>query len=262
MHLLKTNPKAQFIFFLLLFFIVTSFRIPLTQSFYILTLCVSFSALAELVFTYTRKKTLFIPYSAIIMGLILSLIINPYTQWFQVLVSCVAAIGTKHLVRVKQRHIFNPAATGLLVTWVIYQTHPSWWSATLYPPTTLTIPNLVIFLSLLALAFVSCYKYKRFNTFLSFILSFTILSLLLSPSISITPLISRLLNPVILFYAIVMLPEPMTSPVNKKRQILYGCVVAFIYTLIVFIMKKSGQNFPDPSIVALLIGNLLFFRYR
>ena len=262
MHSLKTNPKVQFIFFLLLFFIVISFRIPLVQSFSILTICVSFSALADIVFTYVRKKTLFIPYSAVITGLILSLVADPYAPWFQILVICVAAIGTKHFLRITGRHMFNPAAIGLLTGWIIYGIHPSWWGPSLYTPGTFTVPNTIIFLSFLPLAFVSCYKYKRFYIVISFLFLFVILRLLIFPSTSLPSVFSLIISPGMVFYAVVMLVEPRTSPVGKSRQVLYGLFVALVLTVLVYVVGNSNPEinsyFPDLSIVSLLVGNLLF----
>ena len=187
MYLIKTNPKVQFIFFLLLFFIITSFRIALVQSLYIFTLCIGFSVFADLAFTYFRKKKLFIPYSAVITGLILALIADPYSSWFQILVICLSAIGIKNFLRISGRHIFNPAAIGLLIGWMIFGVSPAWWGASLYTPGAVSFLNIIIYLSLTTLAFISCYRYKKWSTVLSFLLVFAILSPLFFSSLTYNP---------------------------------------------------------------------------
>ncbi len=262
MFLQKISLKVQFIFFLLLFFIVTMFRLPILTSLYLLISCVSFAFLTDIFFTYLRKKTLFVPYSAVITGLILALIIDPSLSWFQIFIICFVAMGLKNFLRFSNRHIFNPAAAGLLAGWMIFGASPAWWGASLYTPGAVSFLNVIIYLSLTTLAFISCYRYKKWSTVLSFLLVFTILSPLFFSSFSIKSLISTVLGPGMLFYTTVMLVEPITSPVNKKRQMLYGVTVAVLYLFIVFIIRTTGQSLPDSSIIALLLGNLLFFKYR
>ncbi len=58
----------------------------------------------------------------------------------------------------------------------------------------------------------------------------------------------------------------MTSPVNPKRQVLYGVAVASIVQLIAYPPISSNLTnkglLPDLFIPALLLGNLLFFKFR
>ena len=263
-HVLKNNPKVLFIFLLTLFFVTTSFGIPIYLSFYLFVLCIGFTVLADLLFTFFRRRTFFIPYSAIITGLIIALIIDLSASWYQILAICLAAMGMKNFVRISGRHILNPAASGLIVGWVIFDLYPSWWAATLYTPGAFTIPNVLLMLSLLALGFVSCHRYKKYHTVISFLLFFSILSVLFSSSFSAKSLISVFISPGILFYTIVMVAEPMTSPVNKQRQTLHGFFVALMSALFVLAIQKNilPSNMPDSSLLALLLGNLLFFKYR
>ncbi len=265
MHSLKNNPKIQFICLLFLFYVVTLFHLPLNLALQLLVLCVGFTVLADLLFTFLRRKTFFIPYSAVITGLILTLIIDPSASWFQILVISVAAMAIKNFIRISRRHIFNPVASGLAGGWVIFKLNPSWWGASLYTPGAITLPNTIVFLSLLALAFVSCYRYKRYNSVISFLISSAFLSILFSLSAFSVISILSTFAPGNLFYAVVMVAEPMTSPINRKRQILYGFTVALIFVLLVVFQKNIshlGFSNVDSSLIALLIGNLLFFNYR
>lgn len=258
MGLFRYNPKALIAFLLTIFFIVTAFRLPITLSFSLLFLSVCFTTIADVIFTYLRRKTFFIPYAAVVTGLIIALIVDPSASWIQIFVISVLAMGIKNFLRVSQRHIFNPAASGLLMGWVIFGLHPSWWAASL--------SNGLIFISVAALGFVSCYRLKRYNTVLGFLLSFTILSLIFFPQFSITSFFATVLSPGTLFYTLVMVAEPMTSPVNKKRQIFYGVTVACINILLTVVVQRNifgvSDNFPDSSLVALLIGNAVFFKFR
>lgn len=265
MHLLKTNPKSQFICFLAFFFISAMFHLSLDLALRVLVLCVAFSVITDLAFTYIRKRRIFAPYSAVISGLILALVIEPRLSWIHILTLSATAMGAKNFIRISDKHIFNPAAIGLLIGWIIFKQYPSWWAATLYSEN-FVIANAFIYFSLLCLCFISCYRYKRYAVVLSYLVSFAILSALFSSPISIQSLFITIVSPGILFYVIVMLTEPMTSPVHKTRQILYGFAVAFVTSVLVFVSQKeilgTYSSFPDSSIAALLIGNLLFFRYK
>jgi enediyne biosynthesis protein E5 len=260
---IKKHPKLQLIILLSLFYCVSLFHVSLSLAFFLLVTCVTFTVVADLVFTYIRRKTVFVPYAAIITGIILALIIDTSASWLQILVIATAAMGIKNFFRIGGRHLLNPAASGLLTGWVVFGLQPSWWAATFYTPGAITLPNVFVLVSLLAMALVSAYRLKRYNTVLSFLLVFTLLYLLIT-QFSLQAGLRILLSPGNLFYAFVMVAEPMTSPVNRKRQLLYGSFVAVCNIVFVFLIQNTVvlQNFPDASLVALLIGNILFFKFR
>lgn len=263
-YLLKLHPKKQLISLLLLFFIVASLNPSYSLFLGLLVLCVGFTVISDLVFTYIKKKTFFIPYSATITGLIITLIIDPTASWFQIFVICAAAMAMKNFLRVGGRHIFNPTAFGLLFGWLAFGLYPSWWAPTLYTPGAFSIPNAIVLLSVAILGFVSCFRFKRYYSVISFLFAFTALSILLSPSPTPSIIPRIILNPGILFYTFVMLVEPMTSPVKKEKQIMYGLFVGIAYVLLVFGTGKNllPSNLPDSSLAALVIGNILFFKFR
>ena len=56
-----------------------------------------------------------IPKSALISGFIVSGIIDYHQPWFVLVIFTLLAIISKHIIRFKQKHIFNPANFGLFV---------------------------------------------------------------------------------------------------------------------------------------------------
>ncbi len=105
-------PKVQLTLTLLLIYL-TVFRLyPVTQSLYVLVMSLGSIILFDLLFTFIRRRTLFIPFAAIATGLIIALIIDPDATWYQIAVVSGIAMGAKNFIRVSNRHIFNPAATG------------------------------------------------------------------------------------------------------------------------------------------------------
>jgi len=263
MNALIGTPKAQIFLLLLILFVITMSRLPVATALYLLGVCVGVCVAVDLIFAYIRRRKLFIPRAAAITGLILALIIDPGASFIQIVVICVAAMVVKNLLRIGNRHIFNPAASGLLIGYFLFSLSPSWWGVSLYDPGKITLPNVLIMVSILLLAYVSGLKLKRYATIFSFFIAYTVFSLIfLSPS-SLGSLLQTVLSPGTLFYAIVMLAEPMTSPVNRNRQMMYGGLVAVFNVLFILaITNIDGLNLPDISLISLLVGNLVFFRLR
>ncbi len=256
-----TMPKVRIIGILLLLFAVVASQIGVSKALVLLVTCVSFTVLLDTIFTYIRRRKYFKPFAAIVTGLILTLIIDPSAPWYQILVICAGAMAIKNFVRFGNRHIFNPAASGLLVGFVLFNLNPSWWAATLYRGDSLIL-NILIYLLLVAIAYI-CYKIGRYYSVFSYLLLYAVLFLFVTSSWSMQSFIKTISSPGMLFFALLMLPEPMTSPVNKKRQLAYGSIVASLNALLVYLsFNLRVTNIPDSSILALLIGNMLFFRFR
>ncbi len=265
MKVVVNNTKVQVACILLVLFAFTSNHLALSLSLSLLLFCLGSTVGSDLVFTYIRRGKLFIPFGAIVTGLILTLIIDPSDLWWQILVIAASAMAKKNFLRIGSRHVFNPAASGLLIGWVLFGLNPSWWGPSFYSGSWLNIQNLLILVAVIGIFYVSGYRLKRYYSMAAYLVILGVLSAITSASFSPQSIFATLLSPGTLFYAFLMLPEPMTSPVNKKRQMIYGATVAVLFTVLVFIFNNtnlSNFNTPDASIVSLLIGNLLFFRVR
>ncbi len=231
-YLLKT-PKLQLAITLILIYLSSLIKSDLTLSWYILPLCVGFTIFFDLLFTFLRKKVLFMPLSSLVSGLIIALIINPQALWYQVAVICALAMASKNFVRLSNKHIFNPAAVGLFLGGIIFNLNVSWWGSSFQT-------HFWDFLILLTPGIISFYKMKRYGSILSFLIVYELLTGF-----------KNLLDPTTIFFALVMLPEPMTSPFDLKKQILYGAIVAVAITILSYF-----PILPDVFIPALLLGNL------
>lgn len=265
MKLLRNNVKLQIILFLITLFVITAAHLPISLAILLLILCVGSTVLSDLLFLTIRKQKLFIPYSGIITGFILTLIIDPSAEWWQIILTGVFAMAIKNFLRIKNRHIFNPAASGLLISWLLFGLNPSWWGASLYDTGKITLGNILVMLPILGLFFVSGYRLKRYVSIGSFLAVFAPLYGFITAS-PLQSILATLVSPGNLFYAFLMLPEPMTSPIKKKRQLLYGAAVALLNGFFLFLFSSTlispDFNVPDATIVSLLIGNLLFFKFR
>lgn len=230
------------------------------------------TVLFDVFFTYIKSRQLFIPYAAIVTGLIIGLIIDPNATIFQVLVITSIAMATKNFLRLFDRHIFNPAASGLVLGGIILNLPVAWWGVSLQNIDQLNIVKTVAFLTIVLSAYVSILRFKRYKAILSFLIFYTVIIVipqLPNSTFSLNSLTQTILNPSILFFSLIMLPEPMTSPVNFKNQIFYGASVAILtYLLSIFFFSNTltadffNILLIDPILIPLLIANLAFFKFR
>lgn len=144
------------------------------------------------------------------------------------------AMASKYLLTIRNRHILNPAAFGAFAAG-LFGWGAGWWVAT---PAMLPI---VAIGGLLVMR-----KTRRFQTL---VLPFLIVSLLYATkSVSV---VDALLSWPIVFFATIMLTEPMTLPESRRGQI-NGAVLAALLMALPF---QFGPIFTSPEL-ALLILNL------
>lgn len=255
-------PKIQVAGFLFVFFCLSASIIGWGSALRLFVTCIGFTILFDLGFIYLRIRKLLFPSAAIVTGLILTLIIEPSASWLQIAIIATAAMGMKNFVRISGRHVFNPAAFGLFAGWILFGLNPSWWAATLYPWDKQFLANIVLYVLFIGIAYISCYKLRRYLVAATYLMISFLFSIFFSSSF--IGALQTVISPGVLFFSVVMLVEPMTSPVRVKNQIIYGLFVAFVQILFLVIFRNFGiENLrPDASIIALLIGNLVFFKFR
>ena len=145
--------------------------------------------------------------SVYITAFILASIIAPLSAindiYFLVLAS-ILAIGSKYILAIGKKHIFNPAAIGAVIAGLILNTAAIWWMGTLYMAPFVLIAGLLI-----------CRKIKRFDLFFSFIAAAAVLILgygiFEGQSVSSTLYAIAFSSP-ILYLGSIMLTEPRQRP--------------------------------------------------
>ena len=244
-NLLKTS-KTQLGILLTLIFVTAFINNPSQKVLLVYLLSLLSALIFDLLFVKLRNIKLFFPSASLVTGSIIGLLISPNLSWYVPVVVGIIAMFSKNFIRFSNRQIFNPAGFGLIVGALIFHHNISWWGVSWQQFRIHNLEFIIYFLILLSPAFVSMVKMKRYRITLSFFLVYILLSKTLN----------SVLDPTTLFFTTVMLPEPMTSPNNHKRQILFGSLVALLCFL------PTNVNFVDPFIIALLIGNLVFFKFR
>lgn len=187
--------------------------------------------------------------SAYISALILALIITPiqstHDLWFLGW-AAVLAMASKYILAIKQKHLFNPVAFAVALTYLTINQSASWWvgSAAMLP--------FVLLGSLLLVR-----KIRRFDLIASFLLAALAAVLLfsfLSGENSITAIEKTLLYSPIIFFACIILTEPQTMPPTRRLQLIYGACVG----LLVVPQFHIGALYLTPEL-AMLLGNLFSF---
>ncbi len=179
------------------------------------------------------------PESSLISALILSLIIKPgslVSNFSLLTFVAVFAMASKYLVVWKGRHVFNPTAFGVVVTALILGQGASWWVGTPLMLPAILIGGLLVLRKLR--------RYELVGIFLIFYMVFTLNSF---PN-------NLIYSPVI-FFALVMLVEPLTSPTIKKWQIVYSGLVA----VVIFTYQRFLTDIFYSFELALLTGNIFSY---
>ncbi|WP_123039226.1 RnfABCDGE type electron transport complex subunit D [Cohnella candidum] len=180
---------------------------------------------------FERRKRI-LPDGAFITGLIVALVLGFTSAWYIVAATSTLAILPKHLLVRKKKPIFNPAAAGLLLSVLLFQSQQSWWGAfgDLSP-------------WYLALIFIGGYfvthRINKFPLVFSFLGTYLILLYVLG--MGVIPAgtgfldaagVSDALQPpfinAALFFALIMLTDPPTSPNKNVDQIVFGFLTAAV----------------------------------
>ncbi len=187
--------------------------------------------------------------SAIITSLILFfLFIPPSTkqELFTLVIAATLASASKYLINFHKTHIFNPAAIGAVITPLLGFDGAIWWVAT---------PNLLPFT--LLVSFLIIRKLRRQKLVAVYFASFISMLLFTGQLTTVNGLelgTEILTSWPVIFFAGVMLTEPLTMPNRNYFQLLFGLLVGALAALKFHI----GPLYSSPELV-LVTGNLFAF---
>ena len=235
-------------------------QLPIEQYAYVLIVSLSSTILLDLIISYIRVKKLFIPHAAMVTGMIIALLVDPTLVWYKIASIAFIAMAIKNFVRIDSKHIFNPAASGLLIGGLIFGSYVSWWGSSFQYSNTLDIQTVVLYIILLSPLYISAYRMGRYFSILSFVAVYTILTIISLGNLSANTIITIFLNPTVIFFSIVMLPEPLTSPSDRNKQIIFGAIVAVLNFILASNIIAGNIFIPDVLIASLLLANLIYFR--
>ncbi len=253
-------PKVQLSFALIAIYLSAFGQLPFEQYIRVLIVsCVS-TILFDLLISYVRIRKLFIPHATMATGMIIAILVDPTLAWYKISSIAFISIAIKNFIRINNKHIFNPAVIGLLLGGYIFGAPVAWWGTSFQYSGNLNIQTLILYIILLSPLYISVYRMRRHFTIVAFFITYILLTLATSGSFSPNVFLTTLLNPTIIFFSIVMLPEPITSPFSRNKQLLFGTSVAFLNFIFASNFIAENIFIPDPPLASLLIANLIFFR--
>jgi Na+-translocating ferredoxin:NAD+ oxidoreductase RnfD subunit len=237
-----TRIQVSFTLFLVWLLALWNFRSDptfLRVIFYPL-LAITVVIISDLELTFIRFRKFYFPTAAVVSGFLIGLILAP-TESIHVIIiaSLIASLSKQFIATGVRRHIFNPAAFGIMATYFLFDTTVSWWGISWgwYP--------LIILVPLMARIL---WKLKRLFIPFSFLAIYaSYLSIFSSAESS----LRILTDPTILLFALVMLPEPITSPTYGYFKYIFGGLVALISIFI-----SGFLNLSEIFLPALLVANL------
>ncbi len=182
---------------------------------------------------------------------ILALIITPFASlgdFLFIVVASILAIASKYIFAINKKHLFNPAAFAMVFTALAFNkfASASWW-----------IGNLFLAPFVLITGFLITRKIKRADLVVSFFITaiavISVYSVINGQNLY-TILKELIIYSPLMFFAFIMLTEPMTTPPTKKLRIAYGVLVGFLFAPFVHI----GSIYFTPEI-ALISGNIFSY---
>jgi len=185
--------------------------------------------------------------SVYITALILALILDPVgmtdLRGIGVLVfASLWAMGSKFIFAIGRKHVFNPAAFGVVLPAFLLGQPATWWVGGNLPLLPIVLVGGVLVVR----------KLQRFDLIATFmgVALVTILATT-APSQDGAALAETLKSSPLFFFAFVMLTEPLTAPTTRLPRLVFAALVGFLFAPNVHI----GSFYFTPEL-ALLIGNV------
>lgn len=176
--------------------------------------------------------------SLYITALILTFLITPSFNITEILFTILAsflAMASKYIFAIRRKHVFNPAAISMVILALFFNRYASWWIGS-----NSMLPFLLV-------GFLVIRKIRRFSMVFAY-LAITLFIFLFKFDTFLV------IIPTVLFFVVVMLPEPLTTPPTRRMQIIYGIIVGFLFSL----QLNLGIIYLTLE-VALCIGNVFSY---
>jgi Na+-translocating ferredoxin:NAD+ oxidoreductase RnfD subunit len=146
------------------------------------------------------------------------------------------AVSSKHLIRIRARQIFNPAAFGIFLCIILFGAQTQWKGTFLWY---IVVPCGLYFV----------YRIRKFELLFSY--ATTALALFALQAMRQKVPLSNIFGYLSYFYIFVMLIEPKTTPIKPIGKIIFGASAA----VLIFILTEAAVKF-DAELAALLTLNL------
>jgi Na+-translocating ferredoxin:NAD+ oxidoreductase RnfD subunit len=182
--------------------------------------------------------------SSLVTGLLIGLIFDPTSGALPIMVATLLASLSKHYVRSESgKHIFNPAAFGIVISSFLFQRPVAWWGASWE-----LIPLFILSVGMVP----ALHQLRRLWMPITFLIIYFLTN---SLSSSVESAFRLTLDGTVFLFAFVMLPEPITSVGRGAWRYTWGILVGGLVAGLSFIRFDAA----DPLLTALLAANVVGF---
>lgn len=181
----------------------------------------------------------------LLTGLIVGLVLSSQQPWYAAAVTTAIGLVVKHLLKIKRKPLFNPAAIGLLAATFLFPAGQSWWGGMAMLPAWCIV-------MLLVGGYLVTHRVNKFPAVFAFLGVYFLLQLLLGIW-NVGDAADALRNPFLntaLFLGFFMVTDPPTSPAQTGDQVWFGVVTAIVSVLLYLLWGGLGY-----MLVGLLVGN-------
>lgn len=182
--------------------------------------------------------------SSLVTGLLIGLVFDPTAALYVLITACLLAVLSKQFLAAGSHlHIWNPTVLGVAVTSLIFNQSTGWWAASW------GVVPLVIIVIGMSLALRQIRRLAMPVVFLAILFVYFGLSGTWDGAFS------QVLTGTYLFFAYIMLPEPVTSIGGKAWLYVWPALVGGL----VILLTVFHIFITDPVFVALLSANAFVF---
>jgi glycine betaine catabolism B len=227
--------KTQLGIFLSAFALYLSFIDKAVRFLIVLLAATCTAAAVDAAFIFIKQKKLSLTSSSLISGLIIGFVLSSEQRLWLICLASTTAIASKHLVRLHNRHVFNPAALGIFIITVLFGATTQWRGTYLWY---ILLPAGLYF----------AYKINKLEIILGYLVASLVLFGIQAATQKIDPF--SVFSYLSYFYICVMVIEPKTTPVKFMGRIIFGVMLAAL----IFILTNAGARF-DVDLCGLLVLN-------
>lgn len=245
---LYTDRRYRIALILLLLWVVTVSNFGPSASLPTVAAAVFTAVSLDFLINRVFRNLTYFPISGLVSGLLVGLIIDPSSGYLVITGAAAIAVISKHIfalpVTQARKHIFNPAAFGIMAVSLFYGNQAAWWGVAWWPQA---------YLLLIPTAGYVIYKMGRVPIVASFLAVYFLFRFFLTMD----PLGSLLVvvDSTVLLFALVMLPEPQSSPATGIWKYGFGLLVGVLFMSSIFWRGFT----PDPLLFSLLAADLISY---
>ena len=230
------SVKTQLLLFLVVFVLYLAVLDKSIWFFPPFLLTTASAVILETLLIFLKTKKWRITESSLLTGFIVGFVISDHQPWLVHAAASCFAIGSKHIIRFKGRHIFNPAAFGIVAAILFFGATTQW-------------KGTYQWYILLPAGLYFVYRIRKMELLAAYAVTamgiFSVQAALRgAPLVNIFWYLSY-------FFIFIMLIEPKTTPHTRIGKMVFGAGVAVI--IVIFI--EAGIKV-DAELGALLLANI------